>query len=183
MSLTASAQVSRNGEGSSTPVAEPSTRSTPAAEPSTPAAESSTRVAEPSTRVAEPPPTPPTYTPEQLFGTREPPTVAPPDTSRAAVSQPVSTPPSATATPAPASSPQPCSVPAPTATQFPGVSASQLPRAGVSAEAFTRPGVSAAELDALRPGARSSPCAPPRQVHLYPETAEQPRPIVTAADD
>jgi hypothetical protein len=181
MSLTASAQVSRNGEASSTPIAEPST---PIAEPSTP-------VAEPSTPVAEPPPKPPTYTPEQLFGTREPPTAAPPDTSRASAPQPVSTPPLATVstpplattTPAPASSPQPCSVPAQTATQFPGVSASQLPRAGVSAEAFTRPGVSAAELDALRPGARSSPCAPPRQVHLYPEPAEQPRPILTTADE
>ncbi len=169
MSLTAAAQVSRNGEASSTPT--------------------------PVTPVTEPPPKPPTYTPEQLFGTRESPTVSPPNTSGASASppntntsgtsvpQPVSTPPSATTTPAPASSPQPCSVPAPTATQFPGVSASQLPRAGVSAEAFTRPGVSAAELNALRPGARSSPCAPPRQVHLYPEPAEQPRPILTTADE
>ena len=176
MSLTASAQVSRNGEASSTP--------TPVAS------------------VTEPPPKPPTYTPEQLFGTRELPTVSPPNTSGASVSppntntsgtsvpqpvstvpQPVSTPPSATTTAAPATSPQPCSVPAPTATQFPGVSASQLPRAGVSAEAFTRPGVSAAELNALRPGARSSPCAPPRQVHLYPEPAEQPRPVLTTADE
>ena len=154
-SLTASAQVSRNGEASSTPVAP----------------------------VAEPPPKPPTYTPDQLFGTSERPTVSPPNASGASVPQPASTPPSATATPAPASSPQPCSVPAQTATQFPGVSASQLPRAGVSAEAFTRPGVSAAELNALRPGARRSPCAPPRQVHLYPEPADQPRGIPSTADE
>ena len=33
---------------------------------------------------------------------------------------------------------------------------SQLPRAGVSADAFVRPGVSAAQLAALQPGARSS---------------------------
>jgi hypothetical protein len=54
--------------------------------------------------------------------------------------------------------------------QFPGVSASQLPRAGVSADAFVRPGVSAAQLAVLQPGARSSPCAMPRDVILYPET-------------
>ena len=56
MSLTASAQVSRNGEASSTP--------TPVAP------------------VTEPPPKPPTYTPEQLFGTRELPTVSPPEYER-----------------------------------------------------------------------------------------------------
>ena len=54
--------------------------------------------------------------------------------------------------------------------QFPGVSASQLPRAGVSADAFVRPGVSAAQLAVLQPGARSTSCAPPRDVILYPET-------------
>jgi hypothetical protein len=53
---------------------------------------------------------------------------------------------------------------------FPGVSASQLPRAGVSADAFVRPGVSAAQLAVLQPGARSTPCAPPREVILYPDT-------------
>lgn len=57
-----------------------------------------------------------------------------------------------------------------TSSSFPGVSASQLPRAGVSADAFVRPGVSAAQLAVLQPGARSSPCAPPRDVILYPET-------------
>jgi hypothetical protein len=53
-------------------------------------------------------------------------------------------------------------------TSFPGVSASQLPRAGVSAEKFVRPGVSAAELATLQPGSRSARCAP-RDVILYPE--------------
>jgi hypothetical protein len=53
--------------------------------------------------------------------------------------------------------------------QFPGVSASQLPRAGVSADAFVRPGVSAAQLAVLQPGARSAPCGPPRDVILYPD--------------
>lgn len=53
---------------------------------------------------------------------------------------------------------------------FPGVAASQLPRAGVSADKFVRPGVSAAQLATLQPGARSTPCAAPRDVILYPET-------------
>lgn len=53
---------------------------------------------------------------------------------------------------------------------FPGVSAAQLPRAGVSADAFVRPGVSAAQLSTLLPGARSSPCAPPRDFIPYPDT-------------
>ena len=55
-------------------------------------------------------------------------------------------------------------------TSFPGVSASQLPRAGVSAEKFVRPGVSAAELATLQSGnrSRSAPCGP-RDVILYPE--------------
>jgi hypothetical protein len=58
---------------------------------------------------------------------------------------------------------------------FPGVGASQLPRAGVSADAFERPGVSAAQLAALQPGARSAPCAPPRDVILYPDVARPSR--------
>ena len=52
---------------------------------------------------------------------------------------------------------------------FPGVSAAQSPRAGVSADAFERPGVSTAQLATLLPGARRTPCAPPRDVILYPE--------------
>ena len=56
-----------------------------------------------------------------------------------------------------------------TASSFPGVSSSQLPRAGVSADAFVRPGVSAAQLSTLLPGARSSPCGPPRDFIPYPD--------------
>ena len=59
--------------------------------------------------------------------------------------------------------------------QFPGVSASQLPRAGVSADAFVRPGVSAAQRAALQPGARSAPCAPPSDVILYPDVGRPSR--------
>jgi hypothetical protein len=67
-------------------------------------------------------------------------------------------------------SPCPGSPAAPaSSSQFPGVSASQLPRAGVSADAFVRPGVSAAQLAVLQPGARSAPCAAPRDVILYPD--------------
>lgn len=62
---------------------------------------------------------------------------------------------------------------APAVSSFPGVSAAQLPRAGVSADAFVRPGVSAAQLSTLLPGARSSPCAPPRDFIPYPD-AETP---------
>jgi hypothetical protein len=58
---------------------------------------------------------------------------------------------------------------------FPGVSASQLPRAGVPADAFERPGVSAAQLAVLQPGARSAPCAPPRDVILYPDVVRPSR--------
>ena len=53
---------------------------------------------------------------------------------------------------------------------FPGVSASQFPRAGVSADAFERPGVSTAQLATLLPGARATPCAQPRDVILFPDT-------------
>ena len=57
-----------------------------------------------------------------------------------------------------------------TASACPGVSSSQLPRAGVSSDAFVRPGVSAAQLSTLLPGARSSPCGPPRDFIPYPDT-------------
>ena len=130
---------------------------------------------------ADPPPKLPTYTPEQLFGTREPASPVP-DASGPPVPPQVSTPSTAT-TPPPAAPPRPCAAPTPTASQFPGVGASQFQRAGVAAEAFTRPGVSAAELDALRPGARRSPCAPPREVLLYPEPENQPRRNASPAEE
>jgi hypothetical protein len=56
----------------------------------------------------------------------------------------------------------------PTGAQFPGVSTSQLPRAGVGADAFTRPGVSTEQLRALVPGSVSTSCPAPRDVILYP---------------
>jgi hypothetical protein len=68
-------------------------------------------------------------------------------------------------------------------TSFPGVSASQLPRAGVAAEKFVRPGVSAAELATLQPGAKRTPCAAPRDVILYPETGTPSRPVPTRGEN
>jgi hypothetical protein len=117
-----------------------------------------------------PPPRPPTYTPEQLFGPSTPPASS---TNRDTGIDPTTVPrqlpgTSNNASP-PADRPLSCPTPSPPATSQPGVSASQFKRAGVGAEAFTRPGVSAEALNALRPGARSNPCAPPRNVILYPE--------------
>jgi hypothetical protein len=66
---------------------------------------------------------------------------------------------------------------------FPGVSASQFPRAGVSADAFVRPGVSAAQLSTLLPGARTGPCAPPRDVILYPDTGTPARRVPPTSED
>jgi hypothetical protein len=124
-----------------------------------------------------PPSKPPTYTPEQLFGTPAPPPATNNSiTDRSLVPQQVPTTPRVEAS-APATRPSPCptSQPPPP-TSHPGVSASQFKRAGVSAEAFTRPGVSTEQLDALRPGGRSNPCAPPRTIILYPEpVAPSPR--------
>ena len=113
-------------------------------------------------------------------------TVSGPESTREATRQPsepapLQLPPIARPDPAQAAPPQPNAPPqcpgnsstvaaGSASSSFPGVSASQLPRAGVSADAFVRPGVSAAQLAVLQPGARSSPCAPPRDVILYPET-------------
>jgi hypothetical protein len=51
------------------------------------------------------------------------------------------------------------------------VPASKFPQAGVAADKFERPGVSAAQLATLLPGYRSQPCAPTRDVPLYPATS------------
>ena len=75
------------------------------------------------------------------------------------------------------------SAPAPASSSFPGVSASQLPRAGVSADAFVRPGVSAAQLSTLLPFARSGPCGRPRDVVLYPDTGTPLRRVPPAGED
>ena len=67
---------------------------------------------------------------------------------------------------------------------FPGVSASQLPRAGVSADAFVRPGVSTAQLSVLLPGARTSQCpSSTRDVILYPDTGRPSRPVPPPGED
>ena len=72
---------------------------------------------------------------------------------------------------------------APATSAFPGVSAAQLPRAGVSADAFVRPGVSAAQLSTLLPGARSRPCAPPRDFIPYPDTESPSRRAPPPSED
>jgi hypothetical protein len=72
---------------------------------------------------------------------------------------------------------------APATSSFPGVSAAQLPRAGVSADAFVRPGVSAAQLSTLLPGARSSPCAPPRDFIPYPDAGTPSRRAPPPSED
>ena len=137
-------------------------------------------------------PKPPTYTPEQLFGT-----LGSPASSVNSIQ-----------TPTPAQAPQPAQSPAPATQQpsttetrpdgpnrpcaavpgspsdprFPGVSASQFQRAGVSADAFTRPGVSAEQLSALMPGGAARPCQSPGNVVLYPDPVRQPRPIASPID-
>ncbi len=132
-----------------------------------------------------PPPRPPTYTPEQLFGPSTPPASS---TNTNTGIDPTTVPrqlpgPSNNASP-PADRPLSCPTPSPPpATSHPGVSASQFKRAGVGAEAFTRPGVSAEALNALRPGARSNPCAPPRNVILYPEPLTPSRRIPQTSDE
>jgi hypothetical protein len=151
----------------------------------------------------EPPPKPPTYTPEQLFGNRPPPSSAPnPATSGVTITQPSPIPSGSTTAPAttaqspiasattapparPAGSCPVVTAPPSAASPFPGVPASQFPRAGVGAEAFTRPGVSAEQLRALLPGnagSGGSTCQTPREVVLYPEPVNQPRPVPQTSD-
>ena len=60
---------------------------------------------------------------------------------------------------------------------FPGVSASQFPRAGVSADAFERPGVSADQLRTLIPGNPTTTCAKQSDVVLHPDPERPPRPV------
>ena len=57
----------------------------------------------------------------------------------------------------------------PPVSSYPGVSADQFQRPGVPADAFVRPGVSAAQAGAKLPGTPGAPCAPARDVVLYPE--------------
>jgi hypothetical protein len=136
----------------------------------------------------DPPPEPkaPTYTPEQLFGPPSPRSSSTTsDPGRDAIQ--TQTPPSLPrvtpqAPPPPSSCAATITAPA-EATSFPGVSASQLPRAGVSADAFTRPGVSAEQLRALEPGNQARTCSPPREPVLYPEPTTPPRRIPSSIDE
>lgn len=132
-----------------------------------------------------PPPRPPTYTPEQLFGPSTPPASSTnTNTGIDPTTVPRQLPGTSNNASPPADRPLSCPTPSPPpATSHPGVSASQFKRAGVGAEAFTRPGVSAETLNALRPGARSNPCAPPRNVILYPEPLTPSRRIPQTSDE
>jgi hypothetical protein len=135
---------------------------------------------------SNPPPRPPTYTPEQLFGPSTPPTSSTnTNTGIDPTTVPRQLPGTSNNASPPADRPLSCPTPSspPPATSHPGVSASQFKRAGVGAEAFTRPGVSAEALNALRPGARSNPCAPPRNVILYPEPLTPSRRIPQTSDE
>ena len=147
-STTLSGQVSQpNQTDRSTPAPGTSRPAQPPAEPARPAQPSS----EP-TRPAPPPIEPARNIDDIGRRPAEQPAVASP-----AAQRPCGTAASAVGAPSGQASP------------FPGVSASQLPRAGVPADAFVRPGVSAAQLATLLPGARSTPCATPRDVILYPD--------------
>lgn len=134
------------------------------------------------------PPKAPTYTPEQLFGSSSPRSSSPgSEPSReTAPTQAPAIPPRPQTTPLLTTSQSACApAPAagPNASAFPGVSASQLPRAGVSADAFTRPGVSADQLRTLIPGHRSEACPVSRDPVLHPDPINPPRRIPTATDE
>ena len=134
----------------------------------------------------EPPPKTPSYTPEQLFGPSPRGTSTNPDSSRESTpAQTLPSPPRATAPQLPAPSPAcaPTTNTPPNASSFPGVSASQFPRAGVSADAFERPGVSADQLRTLIPGNETNTCANKRDVVLHPDPERPPRPITSVTDE
>ena len=134
----------------------------------------------------EPPPKAPSYTPEQLFGPSPRGSSTNPDSSRESTpAQTLPSPPRATAPQLPAPSPAcaPTTNTPPNASSFPGVSASQFPRAGVSADAFERPGVSAEQLRTLIPGNETNTCAKQRDVVLHPDPERPPRPITSVTDE
>jgi hypothetical protein len=130
----------------------------------------------------------PTYTPDQLFGPSSPRgSSTDSDSSReSTVTQPL---PLRAPTPQPGAPALPCAQATNTsqnASAFPGVSASQLPRAGVNADAFTRPGVSAEQLRALAPGtpaSQASSCSPPHDPVLHPDPVNPPRRIPSSIDE
>jgi len=130
--------------------------------------------------VTESPPKAPSYTPEQLFGSSARGSSTNSDSSSA--STPAQTSPSLPRTTSPQlPPPSPACAPTtntpPNASSFPGVSASQFPRAGVSADAFERPGVSAEQLRTLIPGNGTNTCAKQSDVVLHPDPERPPRPI------
>ena len=135
--------------------------------------------------VTDPPPKAPSYTPEQLFGSSARGSSTNSDSSSA--STPAQTSPSLPRTTSQPPAPSPACAPTtntpPNASSFPGVSASQFPRAGVSADAFERPGVSAEQLRTLIPGNGTNTCEKQRDVVLHPEPERPPRPIRSVTDE
>ena len=135
--------------------------------------------------VTDPPPKAPSYTPEQLFGSSARGSSTNSDSSSA--STPAQTSPSLPRTTSQPPAPSPACAPTtntpPNASSFPGVSASQFPRAGVSADAFERPGVSAEQLRALIPGNGTNTCAKQRDFVLHPDPERPPRPIRSVTDE
>ena len=136
--------------------------------------------------VTEPPPKAPSYTPEQLFGPS--PRGSSTNSDSSSASTPAQTSPSLPRTTSPQlPPPSPACAPTtntpPNASSFPGVSASQFPRAGVSADAFERPGVSAEQLRTLIPGNGTNTCAKQRDVVLHPDPERPPRPITSVTDE
>ena len=136
--------------------------------------------------VTDPTPKAPSYTPEQLFRSSARGSSTNSDSSSA--STPAQTSPSLPRTTSPQlPPPSPACAPTtntpPNASSFPGVSASQFPRAGVSADAFERPGVSAEQLRTLIPGNGTNTCAKQRDVVLHPDPERPPRPIRSVTDE
>ena len=134
----------------------------------------------------EPPPKAPSYTLEQLLGPSARGSSTNSGSSREpTAAQTLPSPPRATtpqlAAPSPACAPT-TNTP-PNESSFPGVSASQFPRAGVSADAFERPGVSADQLRALIPGNVTNTCAKQRDVVLHPDPERPPRPMTSVTDE
>ena len=147
----------------------------------------------PQVNSTERPPNAPSYTPEQLFGRSPRGSSTNSDSSRESTpAQTLPSPPRATTpqlpAPSPACAPTTNTPPSatdtpPNASAFPGVSASQFPRAGVSADAFERPGVSADQLRTLIPGNETNTCAKQRDVVLHPDPERPPRPITSVTDE
>ena len=126
----------------------------------------------------EPAPQAPSYTPDQLFGQSPRGSSTNSDSSRESTpAQTLPSPPRTTTPPARSPACAPTTNTPPNVSSFPGVSASQFPRAGVSADAFERPGVSADQLRTLVPGNPTNTCAKQSDVVLHPDPERPPRPV------